>query len=277
MVIDAHLHCSVSFGPPAPYRLDALRLALEVLGPDMLQFGSDCFLPCSGAHLAERRQLLQSLLDELGVDADSRRRIWSGTALGWHRPRKRRTAEFGRPARGRTALGIGSPPMDAGVLLSPMCPGPERRIHVLEVVGNAIVGGMETCVERLVEHLPAEHFAVSVLCPFDGVFARRLRQLGAEVWITAMPEELAWSSLQRAIQLVESRQVDVATRVGGVPDILPHGEAGWLVGSGDFEDMADRLPLLARTAPESALRSDPGDGHAGPVWAPAKADGNGAT
>ena len=95
----------LSFGPPAPYRLDALRLALEVLGPDMLQFGSDCFLPCSGAHLAERRQLLQSLLDELGVDADSRRRIWSGTALAWlRRP--------SRPAAG-TAPESAAPPNSA--------------------------------------------------------------------------------------------------------------------------------------------------------------------
>ncbi len=31
-----------------------------------------------------------------------------------------------------------------------------RRIQVLEVVGNGIVGGMETCVTRLVSRLPRD-------------------------------------------------------------------------------------------------------------------------
>lgn len=45
----------LSFGPPPPYRLPSLMLALEVLGPGLLQSGSDCFLPCTGAQIVERR------------------------------------------------------------------------------------------------------------------------------------------------------------------------------------------------------------------------------
>ena len=74
----------ISFGPPPPYRREVLAKALEVLGPGLLQFASDCFFPCDGAHLAERRRWVVDLLAELGVDDPaSLERIWSGTARAW--------------------------------------------------------------------------------------------------------------------------------------------------------------------------------------------------
>ncbi len=73
----------LSFGPPPPYRHDVLAKALEVLGPGLLQFGSDCFLPCSGAEIAERRGWLRDLLAEFQLDAAALERIWSGTAAAW--------------------------------------------------------------------------------------------------------------------------------------------------------------------------------------------------
>jgi glycosyltransferase involved in cell wall biosynthesis len=48
----------------------------------------------------------------------------------------------------------------------------------------------------------------------------------------------------------------LATRVGGIPEIVRDGETGFLVGRGDIEAMADRLVLLAR---DRALRSRLGD------------------
>jgi predicted TIM-barrel fold metal-dependent hydrolase len=80
---DAMFRFDISFGPPPPYRREALARALEVLGPDSLQFGSDCFLPCSGAQIAERMGWVESLLDELAVDAEARRQIWGETAATW--------------------------------------------------------------------------------------------------------------------------------------------------------------------------------------------------
>jgi predicted TIM-barrel fold metal-dependent hydrolase len=73
----------LSFGPPPPYRLEVLRRALDVLGPGLLQFGSDCFLPCSGAEIAERRGWLVQLMDELDLDAGAREQILCGTAAAW--------------------------------------------------------------------------------------------------------------------------------------------------------------------------------------------------
>ena len=35
-------------------------------------------------------------------------------------------------------------------------PALPARLNLLEIVGNAIVGGMETCVLRLIERLPRE-------------------------------------------------------------------------------------------------------------------------
>ena len=73
----------LSFGPPPPYRHEVLAKALEVLGPGLLQFGSDCFLPCPGAEIAERRGWLRDLLSEFDLEPAALERIWSGTAAAW--------------------------------------------------------------------------------------------------------------------------------------------------------------------------------------------------
>lgn len=83
------------------------------------------------------------------------------------------------------------------------------RIHVLEILGNAIVGGMETYVERLVEHLPADRFAVTALCPFESPFTERLRSRDIEVLVTPMPEDPPWSSIQMTCAMIKSGAIDV--------------------------------------------------------------------
>ncbi len=80
---DCAFRFDLSFGPPPPYRHDVLAKALEVLGPGLLQFGSDCFLPCPGSQIAERRGWLESLLAEFDLDDAARQRIWCGTAAAW--------------------------------------------------------------------------------------------------------------------------------------------------------------------------------------------------
>jgi glycosyltransferase involved in cell wall biosynthesis len=83
------------------------------------------------------------------------------------------------------------------------------RTHVLQIVGNAIVGGMENCVARLVERLPRECYDVSVLAPFESPFTDRLREAGAEVVTTSIPDESSWQSIQLTSALIQSRAVDV--------------------------------------------------------------------
>lgn len=73
----------ISFGPPPVYRHEVLQKALAVLGPGLIQFGSDRFFPCSGAHIRELIDEVERLLLELNVDATARARIMAGTAAAW--------------------------------------------------------------------------------------------------------------------------------------------------------------------------------------------------
>jgi glycosyltransferase involved in cell wall biosynthesis len=83
------------------------------------------------------------------------------------------------------------------------------RTHVLEVVGNAIVGGTETYAERLIERLPRERFAVTALCPFESPFTERLRARDIEVFVTAMPDDPPWASIHMACALVKAGGIDL--------------------------------------------------------------------
>lgn len=87
--------------------------------------------------------------------------------------------------------------------------GGEAPLHVLEVVGNAIVGGVETWVERLIERLPRQRFRVTALLPADGAYAARLRSHGAEVQVVPMSDDPHWPSIQMAAALVESQGIEL--------------------------------------------------------------------
>lgn len=73
----------LSFGAPPIYRERVLRDALDVLTPSLLQFGSDRFLPCEGAHIRTAIDEVRELLECIGVDHRGRSRIFSGTAAKW--------------------------------------------------------------------------------------------------------------------------------------------------------------------------------------------------
>ena len=80
---DCVFRFDLSFGAPPVYRAAVLRNALSVLSADLLQFGSDCFLPCPASDLLERRRTLERLLDDLDVGPAERARIFAGTAAEW--------------------------------------------------------------------------------------------------------------------------------------------------------------------------------------------------
>ncbi len=83
------------------------------------------------------------------------------------------------------------------------------RIHVLEVIGNAIVGGMESWVHRLIERLPRSRFKVTALCPFESPYTDRLRALDIDVMAVPMPDDAPWTSIQMTASIVKAGGVDL--------------------------------------------------------------------
>ncbi len=94
---------------------------------------------------------------------------------------------------------------------APPAPAPAAAapLHVLEVIGNAIVGGVETWAERLMARMPPERFRFTALLPSDGAYAARLRALGVDVHVVPMADDPPWASVQRATALVGAHGVDL--------------------------------------------------------------------
>jgi len=80
---ESQFRFDISFGAPPVYRLESLRKAIAVLTPELLQFGSDVFLPCSGELIKSKIDEVSELLEQLDVDKHSRERIMGGTAAAW--------------------------------------------------------------------------------------------------------------------------------------------------------------------------------------------------
>lgn len=68
---------------------------------------------------------------------------------------------------------------------------------------------METYVERLVQHLPRDRFAITALCPFESPFTERLRAHDIEVLVTPMPDDPPWSSIQMTCAMVKAGAIDL--------------------------------------------------------------------
>ena len=77
----------ISFGAPPVYRHDVLHKAVAVLGPSLLQFGSDRFFPCSGEHIATAISEARELLRAVNLSNHEIDRVMGGTASAWLRLR----------------------------------------------------------------------------------------------------------------------------------------------------------------------------------------------
>jgi len=83
-------------------------------------------------------------------------------------------------------------------------------IHVLEVVGNAGQGGMESYIENFIAHLPANKFKLTCICPYESSFTASLRQLGVkDIYITPIADDPAWRSIQLTVEVARLHQIDV--------------------------------------------------------------------
>ncbi|MDQ6618299.1 MAG: amidohydrolase family protein [Pseudomonadota bacterium] len=80
---ESQFRFDISFGPPPVYRLEVLQKAVAVLTANLLQFGSDRFLPCSGAHIRSAIDEVHELFDKLDLGSTERARVMGGTAAAW--------------------------------------------------------------------------------------------------------------------------------------------------------------------------------------------------
>lgn len=86
----------------------------------------------------------------------------------------------------------------------------DRRIHVLEVIGNASIGGMESYIKNFISNLPSNQFQVTCICPNESAFTASLRELGVEdVFITPIEDDPAWRSIQLTCEVARLHQIDV--------------------------------------------------------------------
>jgi glycosyltransferase involved in cell wall biosynthesis len=82
-------------------------------------------------------------------------------------------------------------------------------VHVMEILGNAIVGGMEHYVLNLVRHMPAGQFKVSCVCPYESTLTAELRELGCQVFVIQMSDNPTWDSIQELAEIVQRTQVEL--------------------------------------------------------------------
>ena len=85
----------------------------------------------------------------------------------------------------------------------------DERTHILEVLGNAIVGGMENYVRNLAANLPSNEFKVSLLCPFESPFTLLLRSEGRDVYIAPLRDDPPWRTVELICTLVRETGVDL--------------------------------------------------------------------
>src|SRR3712207_2875385 len=87
--------------------------------------------------------------------------------------------------------------------------GTTKPVQILQILGNAIVGGMETYVSNLITRLPSDEFQVTCLCPYESAFTASLRRLGFKVYITPIQDDPAWRSVEMAVELIRQHRVDI--------------------------------------------------------------------
>ncbi|MGO4637075.1 glycosyltransferase family 4 protein [Mesorhizobium sp. 2RAF45] len=85
----------------------------------------------------------------------------------------------------------------------------DERAHILEVLGNAIVGGMENYVRNLAANLPSNEFKVSLLCPYESPYTALLRSEGRDVYIAPLRDDPPWKTIELICTLVRETGIDL--------------------------------------------------------------------
>lgn len=93
---------------------------------------------------------------------------------------------------------------------SPAPASAQRPLRVLQVIGNASQGGMETYIRNFIARLPSEKFKVTCICPYESAFTTDLRVLGVEaVYVTPIADDPLWRSIQMTAEIIRLHQIDV--------------------------------------------------------------------
>jgi glycosyltransferase involved in cell wall biosynthesis len=86
----------------------------------------------------------------------------------------------------------------------------DERIHLLEVIGNASIGGMENYLKDFISNLPPEKFRVTCICPYESAFTASLRQLGVkDIYITPIADDPSWRSIQLTVEISRLHHIDL--------------------------------------------------------------------
>lgn len=106
------------------------------------------------------------------------------------------------------------------------------KLHVLEIMASAIVGGMETYVRNLIRMMPADRFRITCLCPYESPITEMLRGMGAAVFVARMDDDPPWRSIQTAVEIARNFDVGLihahlpkAHALAGLAGALTHTPA----------------------------------------------------
>ena len=84
-----------------------------------------------------------------------------------------------------------------------------RPVRILEIIGNGIVGGMETCTRNLIANLPRDDFEVVCILPYESAYTASLREIGCQVFITPIHDDPLWRSIEMAVEVVRQNRIDL--------------------------------------------------------------------
>lgn len=83
------------------------------------------------------------------------------------------------------------------------------KLRILEILGNAMVGGVEQSTLNLLGFLDKERFETACLCPYESAFTAALRALGCEVWIAPVRDDPPWRAIETAAAMVAQKRIDL--------------------------------------------------------------------
>lgn len=103
-----------------------------------------------------------------------------------------------------------------------------RPIKVLHLADTSDLGGGETYLFLLADHLPRDRYVLSVLCPSEGLLSERLRKIGIPVIPLEIPRLFSPAAMLRLIRLFRQHQPDIVQSHGARPNLYAALAGRWV-------------------------------------------------